>query len=111
MQWGIPGVAAALFLVRSANQVAVIILSCRALGLSLWEHLRATAIPFLLPVAVALATAVLLRGAREPEGYAGILLYGAIIAVIYTAASWGLALQATERRAVAAFVRGRLRRG
>ena len=107
---GIPGVAAAVLLGRAANQAMVLVLACRALELPVREHLRATAFPFLAPVAASLAAVGLLRHAHEAQGYPLIVLYGAIIAGVYVILSWLVALRDTERRAVTAFLRSRLSR-
>ncbi len=108
---GIPGVAAALFIVRSANQVAVILLACRALSISIWDHFRSTVIPYLVPVGAALAVAIFLRRTHEAAGYPVIVLYAAIIASVYLVSSWWLALRSNERRIVAVYLAGRFRPG
>lgn len=108
--YGIPGVAFSVLLARTMGSLVMLVLACRALEASPWEHLRRTLAPFVLPAAACFAVFAGLRLAWSSIEYSGLVAQGALAAATYVALVWFLALTSEERRQGAAALHGLLGR-
>lgn len=107
--WGLEGVAAAVSLYVVGLSAVEVTLTCRVLGVTLSEYVRATALRFAIPITAMGGVLIGLRAIAYPTGYGELLLHGLLAGTVYLITVWFIALDPAERK-YAMNIIGRLQR-
>jgi O-antigen/teichoic acid export membrane protein len=96
-RWGIEGVAAGVSLFAATVSALEIVFACDAMGVSIRDHVRTTALRFAIPLAGTGGVILWLQRAAYPRSYAQLAACALAACTIYAGTVWFAVFDLEER--------------